>query len=91
MALLGEVLADRAQVVSRDDGYLHAVFTSRIFRFKDDFEARLEAGSDPAEAKIHVRSASRVGYSDLGANRRRVDAVRAAFGAALRARPAEGE
>jgi len=64
-----------ARVVTATDAWLHAEFTSRVFRFVDDLEALL----DPDEGVIHVRSASRVGYSDLGANRRRVEALRAAF------------
>jgi uncharacterized protein (DUF1499 family) len=65
-----------ARIVSARDGYLHAEFTSRIFRFVDDVELLL----DPEAGVVHVRSASRVGYSDLGANRRRVEAIRRAFG-----------
>jgi len=60
--------------IMQDDGhYLHVTFTSSLFRFVDDLEA-LRAD---AEGVIHVRSASRVGYSDLGVNRKRVEAVRA--------------
>ncbi len=57
------------------DGYLHFVFRSRVFRFKDDFELVLADGG-----LLHVRSASRVGYDDLGANRKRVEALRLALG-----------
>ena len=46
--------------------FLHATFQTPIFRFKDDFEVRF------SEEAVQVRSASRVGYSDLGANRKRV-------------------
>jgi uncharacterized protein (DUF1499 family) len=51
--------------------YLHAEFTSTIFRFVDDFELR----ADRQAGVIHVRSASRVGRSDLGANRKRVEKI----------------
>ena len=57
------------------DGYLRATFTSRVFRFVDDLECRLVA----AAGVIHVRSAARVGYWDLGVNRRRVEALREKF------------
>ena len=50
---------------------MHAEFTSVIFRFVDDVEFLLDADS----LSIHVRSASRVGYSDLGANRARALAI----------------
>lgn len=65
----------RTEIVRADERYLHATFTSRLFRFVDDVELLL----DPQAGVIHVRSASRVGYSDLGANRRRVEALREAF------------
>ena len=57
------------------NGYLRAIFTSRIFRFVDDLECRMVV----AAGVIHVRSASRVGYWDLGVNRRRVEALREMF------------
>lgn len=65
----------RATIVQAADGYLHAEFTTRWLRFVDDVEFLL----DPAAGVIHVRSASRVGYSDLGTNRRRVEAMRQRF------------
>ncbi len=72
-ALLALLRAEpRAAIVSAGDDYVHAVFTSRVFRFRDDVELRIDAD----EGVIHVRSASRVGRSDLGANRRRVEALR---------------
>lgn len=72
--VLREVLEGepRTRIQTADDTYLHAVATTRIMRFKDDLEFLLdrEAGT------IGVRSASRVGYSDLGANRNRVESLR---------------
>lgn len=53
-------------------GYLHAEFTSRVFKFRDD----LELIYDAERQVLDVRSASRVGYSDLGANRKRVEELR---------------
>lgn len=55
--------------------YLAATFTSSIFRFVDDLELRI----DPGENTIHLRSASRVGRSDLGVNRKRVALLKKAF------------
>lgn len=69
-------------IVARDD-YLHAEFTSRLFRFTDDVEFLL----DPASRVIHVRSASRVGRSDLGANRQRVEAIRTRYQQPANTRP----
>jgi uncharacterized protein (DUF1499 family) len=65
----------RARIVGASENYLHAEFTSLLLRFVDDVELLLE----PERGLIQVRSASRVGYSDLGANRRRVEALRRAF------------
>lgn len=53
------------------DQVIHAQFTSRLMRFTDDVEFHITD-----EGLIHVRSASRIGYSDLGANRARVEDLR---------------
>lgn len=57
------------------EGYLWATFTSRVFRFVDDVEFRMVL----TDGMIHVRSGSRVGYSDLGVNRKRVEKLRTLF------------
>ena len=67
----------RTRVVGAEPSYLHVEFTSRVFRFVDDVEFLVDASA----SRIDVRSASRVGYSDLGANRARVEAIREAFAA----------
>ena len=58
----------RARLVESDDIYLHAEFTSLLFRWVDDVELLFV----PEEKLLHFRSASRVGHSDLGVNRRRM-------------------
>jgi uncharacterized protein (DUF1499 family) len=64
--------------VLRDEGnYLYAEYRTRVFGFIDDVEFLV----DESASVIHVRSASRLGYSDLGTNRRRVEALRQAFAA----------
>jgi uncharacterized protein (DUF1499 family) len=65
----------RARLVTVEQRYLHAEFTSALFRFVDDVEFLLDDGTKT----IHVRSASRVGSSDLGVNRRRVETIRSRF------------
>lgn len=65
----------RTRVVTRREDYLHAEFTSALFRFVDDVEFLVL----PEEQVIHFRSASRVGYSDLGANRKRMEEIRRRF------------
>ena len=61
-----------ATVIKESPDYLHVEFSSLLFRFVDDVEFFL----DDMAKLIHIRSASRVGYSDLGVNRRRVDKIR---------------
>ncbi|EEF61339.1 DUF1499 domain-containing protein [Pedosphaera parvula] len=63
----------RVTIITDSSNYLHLEFRSVILRFVDDVEFLL------AENVIHVRSASRVGYSDLGVNRRRLETIRRAF------------
>jgi uncharacterized protein (DUF1499 family) len=61
----------RVRVVERRENYLHTTFTSLVFRFVDD----VEFYADSQSQLLHFRSASRVGYSDLGANRKRMDRI----------------
>lgn len=65
----------RGAIVAASANYLHAEFTTPWLRFVDDVEFLLD---EPAGV-IHVRSASRVGRSDLGVNRRRVERLRSEF------------
>lgn len=64
-----------AEIVSQTDTYLHAQYTSALFRFVDDVEFLLDAQN----RKIEVRSASRLGYYDFGVNRRRLQEIRRRF------------
>ena len=77
LARLRQVLLaePRTIIVKEEGGYLHAEARSFLFRFVDDVEFLLDAD----QQLIHVRSASRTGYSDLGVNRRRVERIRRAF------------
>jgi uncharacterized protein (DUF1499 family) len=65
----------RTRIVTTTDNYLHAEATSTLFRFVDDVEFLI----DPEQRIIHFRSASRAGRSDLGVNRRRMEAIRQQF------------
>jgi uncharacterized protein (DUF1499 family) len=69
------VKAIGGRIEEENETYLRATFRSRVFRFVDDLECRLAS----EDGVIHVRSASRVGYSDLGVNRRRVEHLRKRF------------
>jgi uncharacterized protein (DUF1499 family) len=63
----------RTRMIEVTDRYLHAEVSTLVLRFVDDLEFLL----GPAE--IHVRSASRLGRTDFGVNRRRVERLRRAF------------
>ena len=63
-----------ANIVNASSDYLYAEFTSSIMGFVDDVEFL----HDRASGLTHVRSASRLGYSDLGANRKRIESIREA-------------
>ena len=65
----------RTKIIADNDRYVHVTFTSRLMRFVDDVEFLF----DDANKQIHMRSASRVGYSDLGVNRKRVEDLRKRF------------
>lgn len=65
----------RAHVITQESNYMHVEFVTPLMRYVDDVEFRLEG------QQIQIRSASRVGRSDLGANRARVEKLRAEFAA----------
>lgn len=62
-------------ITSRTEDYISATYMSRLFKFIDDVEVRTAEGG-----LCHIRSASRIGYSDRGVNRKRVERIRAALG-----------
>ncbi|MGJ8672820.1 DUF1499 domain-containing protein [Rubritalea sp.] len=65
-----ESLSGRFVVIHQD--YLHVVFKTPLWGFEEDFEARF----DYKAKVIHLRSSSRVGYSDRGSNARRVESIK---------------
>jgi len=79
------VAAQGGEVTSAEDAYIAAVFRSPLLGFVDDVEFRR------ADDAVHVRSASRVGHSDLGANAKRVEALREALGGATATPPASAD
>jgi uncharacterized protein (DUF1499 family) len=70
----------RTKIIDDNGRYLHVTFTSRLMRFVDDVEFLF----DDTNKQIHVRSASRVGYSDMGVNRKRVEDLRKLFNERLK-------
>lgn len=65
----------RVRIVQESAGYVRAEAGSRVFGFVDDLEFQLDA----AAGVLHVRSAARLGRSDFGVNRRRIEAIRGRF------------
>jgi uncharacterized protein (DUF1499 family) len=75
-ALIDTIAAmPRMTIISRDPTYLHVEARSAIFRFVDDLEFQLR----PEQQQIALRSAARLGISDLGVNRRRMEDIRSDF------------
>lgn len=66
------VAMDGANIVEQSGNYLYAEFTSSLMGYVDDVEFLYDAANNTTQ----VRSASRVGYSDMGANRSRIEAIR---------------
>jgi len=77
MARLVQVIARQpgAKLVTQRGDYLYATFQTPLIGFVDDVEFL----ADPVQHVFDVRSASRLGHSDFGVNRKRIEAVRAAF------------
>lgn len=65
----------KTNIVTETESYIYAEFTSAIMGFVDDVEFAL----DPQAQVFHVRSASRLGKSDLGVNRKRIETIRSQF------------
>jgi uncharacterized protein (DUF1499 family) len=63
---------DGAKIAKKEPDYLYAQFTTRLMKYVDDAEFWF----DPAAGVIQVRSASRLGSSDLGVNRKRIEFIR---------------
>lgn len=68
---------EKTKIITETDNYLYAEFTSKLMGFVDDVEFLV---NDSAKV-IHIRSASRLGKSDLGVNRQRIETIRARLNA----------
>lgn len=73
VSILGVV--PRTKIVEERDSYVLVESESRLMGFVDDTEFYFPAG----ENVIHTRAAARMGESDLGVNRRRVEQIRLAM------------
>ena len=72
-AKLCALVKAEASIIKSSDDYLYAEYTSPLMGYVDDVEFLLQA----EQGVIHLRSASRLGYSDMGANRKRIESLRA--------------
>lgn len=61
-----------SEVITYQEHYLYVQFTTRVMKFVDDAEFWF----DPQSNVVQVRSASRLGKSDLGVNRKRIEWIR---------------
>ena len=66
---------ENTRIIIQNRDYWHVEFTSRWLRFIDDVEFYFVE----SEPLIHLRSASRLGYYDFGANQKRVEKIRTRF------------
>jgi uncharacterized protein (DUF1499 family) len=75
MAKLKSVIEsmERTKIISETGDYLYAEFATALMGYVDDVEFYLDP-STPGQ--FQVRSASRLGKSDLGVNRKRIEAIR---------------
>ncbi len=71
---------ERTTITENSGAYIHSEFMTPTMKFVDDVEFYF----DDANKVIHFRSASRKGYSDMGLNRKRMEAITAAFNATMR-------
>lgn len=69
---------DNTNIIKVEDNYIRVEFKSIFFKFVDDVEFYFP-DTKLSEIIIHVRSASRIGQSDLGVNRRRIENIRSMY------------
>ena len=61
----------RSKIITNEENYIHIEFRTATFRFVDDVEFLF----DDKEKIIHFRSRARMGYSDMGVNRKRMEEI----------------
>lgn len=78
IAKLKKVLGElpRTAIIKETDSYLHVEFTTKLMRYVDDVEFFF----DDDNQSIQFRSASRLGHSDMGLNRKRMEEIRGLYG-----------
>ena len=61
-----------AKIIKNEKNYIYAIFTTGKMKYHDDVEFYFDENAK----LIHFRSASRIGYSDMGLNRERYNKLR---------------
>ncbi|KZZ82708.1 MULTISPECIES: DUF1499 domain-containing protein [Bacillaceae] len=77
MSIMKELLLsmDRVSIEEEDTVYIRCIFQTKWLRFKDDVEIWFDAENK----KVHIKSSSRMGYSDFGVNRKRAERILQSF------------
>ena len=65
----------RTKIITDTENYIHIEFRTALFKFVDDVEFFF----NDSEKLIHFRSAARLGYSDMGVNRKRMENITKLF------------
>lgn len=68
-------MMERTEIISQTNNYLYVEFKSKLWRFVDDVEFLFDVDNKT----INFRSSSRLGKSDLGVNRKRMEEIREKF------------
>ncbi len=79
LRLKAAVVANGGSIQTEEQTYLWATFTTQWLGFVDDVELRMDVDNHV----IHIRSASRLGRSDFGVNRERLERLRLLFNASV--------
>ncbi|MCA1058038.1 DUF1499 domain-containing protein [Rossellomorea aquimaris] len=66
---------DHVEIEEEQSHYVHAVFTSKWLKFKDDLEIYIDESAN----LLHMKSGSRLGYYDFKVNRNRVEQFKSFF------------
>jgi len=62
-------------IETETEDYLYVIFSTSLMKYRDDVEFWLDTSNN----KVHYRSSSRAGYSDMGLNRARYDKIAASY------------
>ena len=74
------ILQTGGEITQTSNQYISAIYVSDLFQFVDDVEFRI----DTSNKIVQVRSASRVGYGDMNANRNRIEQLNAMYQEVIR-------